>query len=194
MKSIPLLFALSLIPLTAHANDSGLARRPVSAEMAIMPLPEPPPNNPHPPQSAEDRRRVDFALKEIEAYYGPGVELRHAHIIPWSFQNFLTNRQAAPKPQPPTPSDPNVIVEAQSKGAPASSMPAPPMPGAMVTGPALQPDEYMVHVYARFKGDAAWYHLDVILTEDAAGNPIRRRFFRIPMPQQHGQLPPGVVC
>lgn len=192
MKNILLFFALSLVPLTAQANPAGVARGVPSAEMAMMPPPEPPATNPHPPQSAEDRRRVDFAVREIEAYYGPGVELKHAHIIPWSYENFLKNRKTATPPT--TPTDPNVIVEAQSKAAPSSMVPAPPMPGSPVMGPALQPDEYMVHVYARFKGDPAWYHLDVILTEDASGNLVRRRFFRIPMPQEHGSLPPGVVC
>ncbi|HEX5035210.1 MAG TPA: hypothetical protein VFW62_12085 [bacterium] len=190
MKAIPFLLALLTLPLAASANDLGLSQPP-AAELARMapPMPPQPPDiNPHPPQSAEDRRRVDFAVAEIRAYYGPGVELRHPHIIPWSFQSFLQNRKTTPIP----PSDPNVIVEAQAKGAPASAMA--PEPGAMAVGPALQPDEYMVHVYARFQGDPAWYHLDVILAEDASGNPLRRRFFRIPMPPTHGKLPPGVVC
>jgi hypothetical protein len=189
MKILPLLFAFSLIPLAAaQANDIGGPARARAAEMAPPMPPEPPVHNPHAPQSPEDRRRVDFAVKEIEAYYGPGVELRHPHIIPWSFENFQKNKRAAPV----QPTDPNVIVEAQSKSVAA---PRPPGHGsAMATGPALQPDEYMVHVYARFKGDPAWYHLDVILTEDASENLVRRRFFRIPMPMVHGSLPPGVVC
>ncbi|HKY63806.1 MAG TPA: hypothetical protein VJR29_10330 [bacterium] len=190
MKLTLLLLALSLTPLATHANDIGPSQPPAAelARMAPPMPPQPPDTNPHAPQSAEDRRRVDFAVAEIRAYYGTGVELRHPHIIPWSFQSFLQNRQTVPVP----PTDPNVIVEAQAKGAPASV--AAPAPGAMAVGPALQPDEYMVHVYARFPGDPAWYHLDVILTEDAAGNPLRRRFFRIPMPPAHGRLPPGVVC
>lgn len=190
MKIAALILALQLLPLAAPANDIGYSQ-PASAELARMapPMPPQPPDaNPHAPQSAEDKRRVDFAVAEIRAYYGPGVELRHPHIIPWSFQNYLKHRQAAPIP----PSDPNVIVEAQTKGAAAPI--AAHEPSSMAVGPALQPDEYMVHVYARFQGDPAWYHLDVILTEDAAGNPLRRRFFRIPMPPTHGKLPPGVVC
>ena len=191
MKMIPLLITLALFPLaSAQANDIGGPGRTPSVRAAEIAPPQPPITNPHTPQSPEDKRRVDFAVSEIHAYYGPGVELRHPHVIPWSFQNFQKNRQT---PVTQQNSNPNVIVEAQTKDSAVEPMP-PHSGSPMAVGPALQPDEYMVHVYARFRGDPAWYHLDVILTEDAAGNPIRRRFFRIPMPPSHGQLPPGVVC
>ncbi|MCE9624022.1 MAG: hypothetical protein K8R69_01010 [Deltaproteobacteria bacterium] len=166
--------------------------------MVAMPMPQPPAENPHPPRTAEDRKRVDFAVQEIRAYYGPKVEIRHAHIIPWSFENFQKNRRLTSKPVPPTEGgDPNVIIEAQpGKMAPPvqdmaepARSPIPPMPA-----PKLQADEYMVHAYVLFPQDPRWYHVDVILSEDASGNLVRRNFFVIPMPPVGGSLPPGVVC
>lgn len=161
----------------------------VGAEMAIMAPPEPPALNPHPPQSVAEQKRVDFAVGQIRAKYGNKIEIRHPHVIPWSFQAFEKNQQAA-KVAPPTPSEPVIPeVEAQAKRAPSivaaeSSMPR----------PQLKPDEFMVHAYVKYEGDPLWHHLDVILTEDSAGHLALRGFFDVVMPQDHGSLPPGVVC
>lgn len=164
-----------------------------AAELA---MPQPPAENPHPPQSAEDKRRVDFAVQEIRAYYGPNVEIRHPHIIPWSWENFQRNRKTPPSPPPSDRSDPNVIIEAQT-----AKMEPPVSAQKMASGamapmptPQLKFDEYMVHVYARFPQDPRWHHLDVILSEDSSGKLTRRNFFSIPMPSLPSQLPPGVVC
>ncbi|HCU23560.1 MAG TPA: hypothetical protein DF383_00975 [Deltaproteobacteria bacterium] len=54
-----------------------------------------PPKNPHPPQTSADRRRVAFAVAEIRKNYGQEVEIRHAHVVPWSFENFLKKGQVS---------------------------------------------------------------------------------------------------
>jgi len=197
---IPLVLALvclSSAPVSAEIAASPAAKGSGLSIMA-MPPPQPPSENPHPPQSAEDRKRVDFAVQEIKDYYGTKVEIRHPHIIPWSFENFQKNRKITLPPVSGTDnSDPNVIVEAQpgkitppaqDMAEPARS-PIPPMPA-----PQLRPDEYMVHAYVLFPQDPRWYHVDVILSEDASGKLARRNFFVIPMPPTGGSLPPGVVC
>jgi hypothetical protein len=58
-------------------------------------------------------------------------------------------------------------------------------------GPQLKADEYMMHVYVRFEKTNGWHHLDVIVTEDKAGNVFLRHFFLMPM---QSEMPPGVVC
>jgi len=162
------------------------------ADMAIMASPpqppQPPHHNPHPPASAEEQRRVDFAVAQIRAKYGSAVEILHPHVIPWAFQQFEKNRTLAPA-QPPL-SEPH-IPEITS-GAPAEKMAMvaeKPMPH-----PQLKADEYMVHAYVRYAGDPRWHHLDVILSEDNSGNLSFRGFFDVVMPSDPGRLPPGVVC
>ena len=191
MKSLGfLLTCLLLFPVTAKARMVPGA----VAEMAIAPLPQPPAYNPHPPQSNEDKRRVDFAVQEILAYYGPNIEIRHPHVIPWSWENFQKNRKDPPA-LPMDHSNPRVIIEAQSAALPAMP-PAQDVARAPVAMPApqLKADEYMVHSYVKFPQDPRWHHLDVILTETSSGQLSRRNFFSIPMPQDVGQLPHGVVC
>lgn len=149
---------------------------PIQAKMvAEQGPPQPPDQNPHPPSSIEDQRRVDFAVAEIKANYGPGIEIRHPHVIRWSFQNFQKNRNLAAEPPP--------------KIAAARSVAMLPM-----QAPQLKPDEYMVHVYAKFASDPRWHHLDVIMSEDASGQLSRRGFFSIPIPDSSHKLPHGVVC
>jgi len=153
-----------------------------AAAGAAEPVPQPPAQNPHPPQSAEDKRRVDFAVQQIIAQYGPKVEIKHPHVIPWAFKQYTDNKNASNK-----------------KATPQQNLTSPPMdaplPGSQaMSGPILKPDEYMVHVYVRFPNDITWHHLDVILSEDASGQLIRRGFYSTPMPPVHVEMPPGVVC
>ncbi|MFO1462233.1 MAG: hypothetical protein U1F66_00490 [bacterium] len=194
MKIIALIWgSLSLLSLAQPVLGNEAPPPSGVAALRFSP-PQPPENNPHPPQNAEERRRVDFAVQEIRSYYGSGVEIRHPHVIPWSWERFKKSR-SYPMVLPPDPSDPNVIVEAQTGKfqLPPAPEPAPLPPSAMPT-PQLKADEFMVHAYVRFPQDPRWHHLDVILTEDAQGQLSRRGFFTIPMPNDPGQLPPGVVC
>jgi len=191
-KLYPLMSLLFLIPAIARAEIAP----PPSGGAAIgivAPLPQPPNENPHPPQSPAEQRRVDFAVQEIRSYYGAAVEIRHPHVIPWAWERFQKNR-AGSMVQPEDKSNPNVIIEAQTAQV---EMPQPvekPMGGMAMPAPNLKPDEFMVHAYAHFPQDPRWYHLDVILSEDTAGHLTRRNFFIVPMPSVPSQLPPGVVC
>lgn len=194
MNKLPLLITLLfLFPGMAQAEIT--ARTSAGAAISVMaPLPQPPNENPHPPQSPAEQRRVDFAVQEIRAYYGPNVEIRHPHVIPWSWERFQKN-QGSSMVQPQDRGNPNVIVEAQTTQVdmpPPAEKPLP--PGGMMPAPNLQPDEFMVHAYAKFPQDPRWYHLDVILSEDSSGHLTRRNFYVVPMPPVPSQLPPGVVC
>ncbi|HCU23561.1 MAG TPA: hypothetical protein DF383_00980 [Deltaproteobacteria bacterium] len=167
--------SLFIIPLLFLFASSAWAGGRMSHQLKVAP-PRPPEVNPHPPQSAEDQRRVDFAVAEIKAQYGPDVEIRHPHIIPWSYEKFLKNRG-----QPASP--------AKSQGKPIKADMDPPM-----QGPVLKPDEYMVHAYVNFPNDPRWHHMDVIMSEDSSGKLTRRGFYSFPMPSSPARLPPGAVC
>jgi len=122
-----------------------IAEASVAAPGAFQtPFPQPPVENPHPPQSAEDKRRVDFAVQQILAKHGPKVEIRHPHIIPWSM----------PKPKH------------QGRKAVNAMAPAPQL--------KLEPGEFIVHAYVKFPDKPAWHHLDVILSEDGGNLTLRR--------------------
>lgn len=190
----------------------------VSATAKMAP-PSPPAENPHPPVTAEDKKRVAFAdqamalllkkdlpasltpsqpgqppsafidkslacLQDAACYgkdaafvnellffrdtYGKVVETKHTHVIPWSFDKFRAGAAA----EAPPPSADMGMSEA-------------------MRGPQIKADEYMMHVYIRFDKAGAWHHLDVIVTEDKAGNLFLRHFFVMPM---QSEMPPGVVC
>ena len=116
--------------------------------------------------------------------FGELVEVRFAHVIPWSWKKF----QARSKP--PRNLKPNVIVEAQLVADEPMMMGS----RAMMQAPQLQSDEFMVHAYVKFKKDPRWYHLDIILTENSKGEVGLRHFFTLPIPSNGGSMPPGVVC
>ncbi|HCU23859.1 MAG TPA: hypothetical protein DF383_02485 [Deltaproteobacteria bacterium] len=139
----------------------------ILAARAESPLPQPPAQNPHPPQSAEDRRRVDFAVQEIKTQYGPKVTIVHPHIVPWTFEKFINNT----RPLTPSTSQPPPAPMPESKAPPGGSM----------SGLILKPDEYVVHAYVKFPNDAKWYNLRVFISEDLSGKLSRRRFSSTPM-------------
>lgn len=214
-----------------------IARISVSrAEIAAQALPEPPTENPHPPITDPDKKRVAFAeevikkvlmmdvskfspdgqpvianndntinmkitaaclalpeclknrsisnyIYTINQMYGQVIEFRHMHVVPWSFENFEKNKTAV---------DQNDTAKLLAKPtqkflenkADQESMPA----------PILQKDEFMLHSYVNFGKDYRWYHVDIIVSEDAQGNLEFRRFFIIRMPMDSGHLPDGAVC
>lgn len=172
-----------LVVLTLIALASPVAARPVAAPQetaAEMAPPQPPAVNPHPPQTAEDQRRVTFAGDAIKGKYGPQTEIRHPHVIPWSFEKFKANQKGNSAAQPPA--EPPAVA----KMAPGAMAPMP--------APQLKPDEYMVHAYVKFTDSPAWYHVDVIMSEDADGKLVLRDFFKMAIPQSPSHMPPGVVC
>ena len=125
-------------------------------------------------------------IEDVKYVYGPVTETRHAHIIPWSFQDFQSQKiQKISQPSAaPSQSGPSLVSDA------AKSIAAEPMPV-----PVLSADEYMIHMYVMLgKRRDRWHHLDVIVTEDAKGNLKLRRFYLVPMEISNQNLPPGVVC
>ena len=180
--ALTLMFGALAWPTVAAARMAAEApmAQPGASLVAPMP-PEPPRDNPHPPQDMREQGRVDFAVEQAEKFYGVSlVELKHGHVIPWSWQRFKPRAVISDN-------DPQVIVEAQAGGA--SSGPVRVYPGV----PQLNSDEYIVHAYVRFANDMRWHHLDIVLAEDTAGQLALRGFYAIPMPSG-GHLPPGVVC
>ena len=113
-------------------------------------------------------------VKVIHQRWGRIVELRHAHIIPWTFKRFLKQSH-------------------HHKGVRKRARRYTKIPLLDQPAPILRADEYMVHAYVRFDKRGGWHHLDVIMTEDAKGNPAIRHFFVTHM-RSHTKLPPGVKC
>lgn len=126
---------------------------------------------------SKDAAFVDELL-HLQERSGIVEEIRHAHLIPWSMKRMNMRSQA--------PDSSSTTQPLQKMAAPAfeTSMP----------GPNLKPDEFIVHIYAKFKKSPAWFHLDVILYEDAQGRLFLRHFYALPMATPPNQLPPGAVC
>lgn len=126
-------------------------------------------------------------LKDIFAKLGSVAEFKNSHIIPWSFQKFQTNKSVATKSvsttQAPGASPPNVHAEHSKMAVDQEPMPA----------PVLQNDEYIIHIYTKMTS-RHWYHLDVIVSEDAKGKITFRRFFFFEVPTYQHTMPEGVVC
>ena len=108
-------------------------------------------------------------VTELTTQRGAVIELRHAHVMPWTIRRFQ-KRPAA-----------SGITTPKFKAKRAKPV---------INAPKLKADEFMVHIYARFER-GTWHHLDVIMTEDAQGKPAVRYFFTTPM---RASLPPGVKC
>jgi hypothetical protein len=118
------------------------------------------------------------SLKARFSQYGGLTEIRHAHIIPWSFQRFknLSNNIMV---------KPKMLIKPGYSDTKAMSVP-------VMQKPNLKADEYIVHIYGKYGN--RWHHIDVILSEDAKGNLNFRRFFIVPIPYKSSDLPDGVVC
>lgn len=189
--------------------------------------PEPPYENPHPPVTAEDKRRVAFAERALKAILLPGPfsgfkaysgknitvsnpatvhvnvsedclkdqacvklnaelatfvktlvegegvpnEIRHAHVIPWSFKKFQDAQTVQSKKS-----------EDKSEKSKRLAMPI----------PVVAADEYLIHVYLQL-AHHTWMHADVIVNEGPDGTLRLRGFFIVPIVSE-SKLPPGVKC
>lgn len=102
--------------------------------------------------------------------------VRHVHIVPWAFQSFEKRRD-----QGCAEKSTDLSAEETAKTETAMS----PI--------NLKGDEYLIHAYARFAGQD-WYHLDVVVSESAAGELEFEKFYIIEMPRNAAPLPVGVVC
>ena len=117
-------------------------------------------------------------VKTIQSTWGRVTRMVHAHIIPWSFKRFLKHRNHPHG----TPHHGHKMKKKAKGRSWIKSMPA----------PKLKHDEYMVHAYVRFDKSYGWFHLDVIMSQDAKGRPVVRHFFVTRMVSKG--LPPGVKC
>ncbi len=111
-------------------------------------------------------------LNDIFSNFGSLLESRHVHVIPWSFEKFKN------KTQDSKPSSDSDAMVAQKRQMPV---------------PQLKNDEYLLHSFAKFSNNL-WYHLDVIVSEDAAGKMTFRRFYLFEIPAHPNSLPEGVDC
>ncbi len=109
--------------------------------------------------------------------HGRLVALKHAHIVPWSYRNFLRHRAHGHH----TSAKPHAGDTARTVSQ-------------AVVGPRLKKDEYMIHAYVRYKKHGGWYHLDIIVSEDAKGRVTFRHFYTTHLRRRGVSLPPGVVC
>jgi hypothetical protein len=129
------------------------------------------------PKCWSDNSKLRSYVYELQTKLGLLAEIRHTHIIPWSMQNFLKNQTSSTYQIPGK-------TELMSKPMPPQDM------GVTKVGP----DEYVMHTYGRFDKGSLWYHIDVIVSEDAQGKIKFQRFYIIQMPMDQENLPPGAVC
>lgn len=108
-------------------------------------------------------------LDGIFQQYGSVTEFKYGHIIPWSFEKFK--------------SKPVQKEYSRVRSVAPAEMPV----------PELTNDEYMIHFYAKFSNNL-WYHLDVVVSEDAHGNMEFHYFYLFEFPLDNQELPKGVVC
>lgn len=130
-------------------------------------------------------------IQSILNLHGHVREFKHAHVIPWSYEKFQQSKLpggSTTKVAPVTNSNirytnkNDTMNEALKLGSTGMS------------APNLNYDEFMIHIYTRFDKDGAWYHVDVVVSEDESGNLEFRYFFIIKIPYNGGSLPHGVVC
>lgn len=129
----------------------------------------------------EKDRHFILDTKNIYNKHGVVIETKHAHIIPWAFKNF----ELKTKPISITHEE----LSGDSEESVRDEVAREPMPA-----PALNPNEYLIHIYAKFSKKNAWYHLDVIIEETPDGKLFFKYFFVAPFYNESGSLPPGVVC
>lgn len=120
-----------------------------------------------------------YELVNIHREHGEVTEFKHAHVIPWAFQQFQANQKDSKKKE--MSGSVKSVAKMDDMGEP-------------IAAPRLRADEYMVHLYAKFSKHSEWYHLDVIMTENAKGELFLRGFFTTVMPSGPSYLPPGVKC
>lgn len=123
-------------------------------------------------------------LSNLETVQKMGLisEIRHAHLIPWALEQYQKNLNGVSLQQG---SEKDIELPPGHQEHHAEEF----APVAMPI-PKLKKDEYMVHVYAQI--GYAWYHVDVVMSENKKGELFLRYFFATPMP--FAKLPPGVVC
>lgn len=110
----------------------------------------------------------------IFSNYGLATEIRHTHIIPWSFENF---KKISVGSMYPPASDSNDNVRTEDRLAPPA--------------PMVKAGEYLIHSYVKFND--GWHHVDIVVSENAKGNLMLKRFFVMPE-QRYDDLPSGSVC
>ena len=184
-----------------------------------MALPQPPLENPHPPVTEADKKRVSFAENVVRQLlmkdYPPVVYGKPPSPPPtvffldkdllclqtpscWQKDYFFVSEVAGLKQQYGTLEEirfAHVIpwaFEQFQAGKKAEQLIKKDMAATLMPAPVLKSDEYMIHIYAKWSG--RWHHLDVIVTENAKGEIFLRHFFSTPMPLDDSQLPPGVKC
>lgn len=152
MKTL-LVALMLLVPLTLQAKQAP---------------PAPPDENPHPPKTAVDQKRVAFAEAEmnkwlIEAPDTAGLEAALAE---------------------------SVRRTSESLGAVTEKLHGHVVPRA--TPSTLAADEIAVHFYVRGSKRSYWHDLSVIISEGKNGLVVRR-FIAEPMQSSH-KMPPGTKC
>lgn len=171
-----------------------------------------PDRNPHPPETAADKARVALAELAVRRWLMPARKLpTHTAAATTPQQPFHSKDAACLHNDSCVFKDTlflDEIRQIRSRYGRVTTMRlAHVIPWSMdwfrthrdiprsaqaMQGPQLAPDEYLVHIYARF-GKKQWNHLDVILAEDAEGRVTVRHFFTTPF-AANSQLPDGAVC
>jgi hypothetical protein len=236
-QTIFILLILLTFPGWWSGTPKAFAEMAAQGAVPYLP-PQPPADNPHPPITEQDKKRVAFAdeviqkilmadvsgfsadgqpvitnndntinvqitadcmvlpeclkyNKSLQNYvyslrnlYGPVLEFRHTHVIPWAFENFERKKNSV---------NSNDTEKLQAK--PTQKFFENKAAQESMAVPVLQKDEYMLHSYVKLGSrNPRWYHVNLVVSENAQGNLEFRRFFIVPIPSEDAHMPPGVVC
>lgn len=128
-----------------------------------------PKQNPHPPQTALDKKRVAFAIsmiktkmpEDIKNSLGHIQEIKYAHIIPEFFQTFKRcNSENVDSVCPEFQSAKNLILPHYLK---------------------IRSREYIVHAYTKsIDHPESYTNILVVLSEDDSGQIIFKRILSLP--------------
>ena len=169
----------------------------LQAQVSLLP----PENNPHPPQTQEEKKRVAFAKEALGYTLGKNWS-QVKEITPNQEDSFLDKDLACLKNLTCFEKDKNFLFELlqiqklhgkveeikhahlvpaqpQFLKQPSVSYPAP----QELQAP-LKPGEFVVHVYAKMKKQneiEKWFNLDLIMTQNKEGNLFLRHFFIVPI-------------
>jgi hypothetical protein len=117
------------------------------------------------------------STKALIDQYGYVLEIKHPHIIPWSFKDFQRNTKDK---MIEDSSDKEIISDGVSEYS--------------TQAPVVGSDEYLIHMYVAMSKTGDWHHLDVVVKEDKDGKLYLKYFYLFPFPNPGSSLPPGMVC
>lgn len=203
MKKIYLLAIMGIFILISARSDARVMPSPSAVSLQPM---KPPTDNPHPPQTVQDKARVAFAQKVIDLFLAkPFPGTFNWQVMPPPMDKSLSclEQPSCYSKDPGFVNDlvhihadygelieaSNIHVVPASPKAPSSPVPnAKPgyAPRVNTDLPSIKDNEYIIHAYAHFsRNKELWMNVYLVVTDDSEHHILLRRLLVtsfIPMP------------